>query len=74
MFVKNHGKTYQQIFDELKEEMIQAAPEYPEIKRQQSKDPHLLVDDPVDIHTGKLATAFETGDAYDVEIASKRVH
>jgi len=40
---QNHGKTYQQTFDELKEEMIQAATEYPEIKRQQSKDPHLLV-------------------------------
>jgi len=74
MFVKNHGKTYQQIFDELKDEMIAAAPEYPKLERKQPDHGHLLVIDPADIHIGKLATAFETGDAYDVEIASKRVH
>jgi len=54
--------------------MIQAAPVYPKLKREQSKDSHLLVIDPADIHIGKLATAFETGDAYDVKIASERVH
>ena len=54
--------------------MLQAAPVYPKLKREQSKDSHLLVIDPADIHIGKLATAFETGDAYDVKIASDRVH
>ena len=74
MFVKNHGKTYQQIFDELKDEMIAAAPEYPKLERKQPDHGHLLVIDPADIHIGKLATAFETGDAYDVKIVSERVH
>ena len=73
MFVKNHGKSYQDIFQELKQEMIEAAPVYPKLERTQSKEPHLLVVDPADIHFGKLATAYETGDAYNVEIASARV-
>ena len=58
MFVKNHGKSYQDIFQELKEEMIEAAPVYPKLERTQSKEPHLLVVDPADIHFGKLATAY----------------
>jgi len=61
MFVKNNGKSYQEIFEDLKNEMLEAAPIYPKIKRTQSKEPHLLVIDPADIHFGKLATAHETG-------------
>ena len=33
MFVKNHSKSYKDIFQELKEEMIEAAPVYPKLER-----------------------------------------
>jgi|GEM_PF-615520 len=38
-----------------------------------SKDGHLLVVDPADVHIQKLATVFETGDSYNSKIACKRV-
>jgi len=50
------------------------SPVYPQIKRTKSKDGHLLVIDPADVHIGKLATAFETGEEYNQQIAVKRVH
>ena len=49
------------------------SPIYPELKRNKIKDAHLLVIDPADIHVGKLASSFETGEAYDNQIAIKRV-
>jgi len=74
MFVKNAGKSYTEVFDELKDELKQYAPNYPKLKRTKSKKGHLLVIDPADIHIGKLATAFETGDEYNMDIAVQRVH
>ncbi len=47
--------------------------QYPRIKRVITKDPHLLVIDPADIHIGKLASSFETGEDYDSQIAVQRV-
>lgn len=58
---------------EIVEDMKQYAPSYPEIKREKISDPHLLVIDPADVHIGKLATAFESGEDYNSEIAIKRV-
>ena len=49
------------------------APKYPKIKRKKSKDAHLLIVDPADIHIGKLCTAYETGTDYNQNIAVKRV-
>mgnify|MGYP005990277497 FL=1 len=59
--------------DELLEEFRDYAPKYPTIKRKKSKDGHLLIIDPADIHIGKLCTAYETGTDYDQNIAVKRV-
>lgn len=42
-----------------------AVPSYP-------KGEHMLVVSPADIHMGKLAEVFETGDAYDMKIAERR--
>lgn len=39
-----------------------------------SVDKHLLVVDPADIHIGKLAKAYESGEEYNSEIAIQRVH
>jgi len=69
-------KTYEEIRDEVIASMQDYSPVYPEIIRDNNgvnTDGHLLVVDPADIHIGKLATAYETGDAYNVEIATKRV-
>lgn len=57
------------ILDNIKE----YAPVYPEIKRTKTSEGHLLVLDPADIHVGKLASSFETGEDYNNQIAIKRV-
>ena len=53
--------------------MDKHSPSYKKIPRTKSEDGHLLVVDPADIHIGKLATSFETGEDYDSQIAVKRV-
>jgi len=60
----------QQVIDDLKK----FSPKFPKLKREKSKDPHLLVIDPADVHLGKLCSEFETGDKYNNEIAIKRCH
>lgn len=67
------AKTYEEIRDEIVASMQEYSPSYPTIVRTNIIDGHLLVVDPADIHIGKLATAYETGDAYNVEIAMQRV-
>jgi hypothetical protein len=67
------SKTYEEIRDEVIASMQEYSPIYPNIIRTNISDGHLLVVDPADIHIGKLASAYETGDAYNVEIATKRV-
>lgn len=46
---------------------------YEPIKREIPQDGNLLVIDPADIHIGKLASSFETGEDYNNQIAVKRV-
>lgn len=59
--------------EDLIKSLADHAPSYITMIRQRSEDGHLLVIDPADIHIGKLASAFETGEAYDNQIAVKRV-
>ena len=59
--------------DALIEEMQEYAPTYEPIKRKPIKDGHLMVVDPADIHIGKLASSFETGEDYNNQIAINRV-
>lgn len=67
----------QQGIENVREEIIKEiqaySPKYPKIKRKPSKDGHLLVVDPADIHIGKLSSSFETGTEYNQQIAVKRV-
>lgn len=63
----------QEVCKEMIEEMDRHSPSYPKIQRSASKDPHLLVIDPADVHIGKLATTFESGEDYNSEIAVQRV-
>ena len=67
------GVSYEEIRDELVESMKEHAPEYPTIVRSDKPDGHLLVIDPADVHIGKLATAFETEEDYNSNIAVQRV-
>lgn len=64
-------------WDDIKKDIIkdmaQYAPKYEPINRIKSKDPHCLVIDPADVHIGKLATSFETGEDYNSQIAVARV-
>lgn len=79
LFFKNplHKDESQKQLEELSKQLIkdlkQFAPTYPEIKRKLGKKEHLLVLDPADIHIGKLADSFETGETYNNQIAVKRV-
>lgn len=74
-FVKNPVEENR--IERIKEEIVALAknyaPRYPKITRTQSKDPHLLVIDPADIHLWKLCSAFETGEEYNNQIAIQRV-
>jgi len=70
----NPQKTYEDLRDEIVEAMNSHSPAYPKVERQSYSDGHLLVLDPADIHIGKLASAFETGEDYNSNIAVQRVH
>ena len=60
--------------DDLLAVISERSPSYPIVERIKSKEGHLLVVNPADIHIGKLATAFETGEDYNTCIAVQRVH
>lgn len=60
-------------FDRLKSVISENKHKYPQVKRKAQNDAHLLIINPADIHLGKLATAFETGEDYNVQIAIQRV-
>ena len=64
----NQDKFIKELTNSLKEH----SPKYPKIKRTKSKDGHLLVIDPADVHVGKLCTVFETGKEYNSQIAVQR--
>lgn len=63
-----------QLKDDILEDLKAHSPIYPQIKRTKSTESHLLVIDPADVHIGKLATSFETGEDYNQQIAVQRVH
>jgi len=73
LHVNKPGVNVADMREEIKKDMDAHSPKYPKIKREKSKDGHCLVIDPADIHIGKLATAFETGEDYNSQIAVQRV-
>jgi hypothetical protein len=64
-------------FEDLSKELIKElklySPKFVKLERVKDNDSYLLVVDPADIHIGKLASAFECGEAYNNQIAVKRV-
>ena len=73
LHVKNKVVSPEELRDDIIKAMDKHSPSYKKIPRTKSEDGHLLVIDPADIHIGKLATSFETGEDYDSQIAVKRV-
>lgn len=74
IFAKPQQKSIDDLRKQVLLDMDKHAPKYPVIKRTSFKESHCLVIDPADIHIGKLATEYETGDAYNCNLAVKRVH
>lgn len=63
----------EKLFKALTKDLQNYSPKFPKVTRKKSKDGHCLVLDPADIHIGKLAEAFETGEDYNNQIAVQRV-
>lgn len=74
IFIKNNAEVVS--FDEMREDLIEElkeySPSFKKIARKPITDPHCLVIDPADLHIGKLADPFDTGDTYNHEIAIQR--
>jgi hypothetical protein len=69
----NKQVTWEDLKEEIVNEVKQYAPKYPNIFYPNYEDAHLLVVSPADIHINKLCSAFETGDEYNIDIAINRV-
>lgn len=73
LYVSEIEKTYLDLRDQILKDLKEFTPSFEKIKRDKISDGHLLVVDPADIHIGKLAKAFETGEEYNSQIAVLRV-
>jgi hypothetical protein len=73
IFVKGQPTSYDEIREIIINEIKEYAPKYKKLYHAKSKDAHLLVVDPADIHLNKLCSAFETGDESNHDIIYKRV-
>jgi hypothetical protein len=70
---KKQEKDVHDVLKQILKDIETFSPKYPTIKYNKLKDNHLFVVDPADIHIGKLARAFETGEEYNTKIATERV-
>lgn len=70
--VKNQINNLEENKQRLLDEVRKYAPKYPVIKRPTTKEKTLFVIDPADPHFGKLSSKIETGEDYNLSIASKR--
>lgn len=74
IFSKTKEVNYDDLINDVIGKMKAYSPKYKPVKYPKIKDGHLLVISPADLHIGKLAKAFETGDEYNHKIAIDRVH
>jgi len=68
---KNNPVDESIVFNNVIKLIEEHAPTYP--KKQYKEGTHLLVINPADIHIGKYANGYETGDGYNKEVAVQRV-
>lgn len=71
-FMVRKRSDLKKVGEKIIEQMENYSPVYPVIKREQPKDPHLLVLSLADIHLGKLSVTYETGQEYNRQIAINR--
>jgi hypothetical protein len=67
------GPTFDQMLADHVDDVENHTFKYEKIERPKYSVPCLLVVDPADIHIGKLASSFETGEEYNNQIAVQRV-
>ena len=70
---KGAQKPITELLDEVFSKYSKYKPKYKPINLPSVNDPHLLVVDIADAHFGKLASAYETGETYNLRIAKQRV-
>lgn len=70
---KESGPTFEQMLEDHIEAVKNHTFNYENIQRTIGTNNYLLVIDPADIHIGKLASSFETGEDYNTQIAVNRV-
>lgn len=70
---KESGPTFEQMLEDHISEVKNHTFSYEKIVRNNDSDGCLLVIDPADVHIGKLASSFETGEDYNSQIAVQRV-
>lgn len=70
---QEEGPTFEEMLMDHIEDVKSHTFKYEPIKREISQNGNLLVIDPADIHIGKLASSFETGEDYNNQIAVQRV-
>ena len=70
---KDEGPTFEHMLQEHIDMVKSHTFSYKPIKRKYTANDNLLVIDPADVHIGKLASSFETGEDYNNQIAVQRV-
>jgi hypothetical protein len=70
---ESNGPTFEEMLKDHIDAVESHTFTYPKIVREHKGLGNLLVIDPADIHIGKLASSFETGEDYNNQIAVKRV-
>ena len=70
---KESGPSFDQMLEDHISEVKNHTFSYEKIVRTNDPDGCLLVIDPADVHIGKLASSFETGEDYNSQIAVQRV-
>ena len=70
---QEEGPSFEDMLKDHMEDVKNHTFRYEKIKREPLNRPHLLVIDPADVHIGKLASSFETGEDYNNQVAVQRV-
>lgn len=69
----DNGIDLEDLVEQATERMKAHSPKYKSFTRASDNDGNLLVIDCADIHIGKLASAYVSGEEYNIEIAKERV-
>ena len=70
--VQDLGITAEEFIDNFVDKIKDHSPKYEPFELTDSKQGNLLVIDPADVHVGKLATTYETGEEYNSDIAVRK--